>query len=277
MSRRIDLHLHTNCSDGCASPAEVLGLVRARRLAAFAIADHDTLGGYFEVRDLIGQNDPELVPGLELSCSAGGPDLHVLAYLIDPQNAGLSDALAAYRENRNRRATLMVKKLNDMGVALDLEIVKQCAGAAPVGRPHFAQALLCTGVVSSVTEAFHRYIGDHAPAYVPKNNATPEEAIKLVHQAGGVAILAHPMINAAVTYLEALLPLGLDGIEVYHPDHKQSDVDSLRHLAARHRLLVTGGSDFHGFPDKQEQVGSEPVFEETLAELKAATLRRNKV
>jgi predicted metal-dependent phosphoesterase TrpH len=278
MIQQVDLHLHTNCSDGAASPEELLAMVRTRELKAFSVTDHDTLQGYWKVKELLVPGDPELVSGLELSVTINNSDVHLLAYLFDPTYAPLVDALNEFRQRRNQRGRLMVQKLNEMGVDISYEDVQGTAGQAAIGRPHIAEAMFRLKAVRTYEEAFEKYIRNGRPAYVPKRNFAPQEAISTVHQAGGVAVLAHPILEDAYRYIERLVPLGLDGIELYHPLHRQGDIDRLKRIAKQHRLLVSGGSDYHG---RQERwygiVGSQSVPAQCLEQLKErAEERRGK-
>jgi len=268
MKHRIDLHLHTTCSDGLTPPDQLLELVRRAGLAAFSVTDHDTLAGYQRVRSLLQEGDPVLIPGLELSCSSERGDLHILAYLFDPDTEPLRQALDGFQENRMRRGRVMVEKLNELGVEITYDEVLEVAGDAAVGRPHVAEAMFRRQAVPTYDDAFRRYIGDRGPAYVPKKNFAPPEAIALIHQAGGMAVLAHPMIDRAADRIEELAALGLDGLETHHPDHSAGDKDRLKEIAKQHRMLWTGGSDFHGRPGRCGTVGSEAVPIECLEELK---------
>ena len=268
MPEYIDLHLHTNLSDGVLSPTELLREVRARNLAAFAVTDHDTIDGYLELKSLIADGVPELVSGLELSVAVDSKDLHMLAYLFDPGNDKLSETLRAFRQERNHRGRRMVEKLNRMGMALSMEAVLEAAGDSAIGRPHIAEAMRNEGLVGNIEEAFRKYIGDHSPAYIPKNMIQPREAIELIHRAGGLAVLAHPYINDAHKQLEALAQLGLDGLEVYHYSHSKQHVAELKRLAQKHGLLLSGGSDFHGRQDHEGEIGAGPVPVEYLDEMK---------
>jgi len=268
MPEYIDLHLHTNLSDGVLSPTELLREVRARNLAAFAVTDHDTIDGYLELKSLIADGVPELVSGLELSVAVDSKDLHMLAYLFDPGNDKLSETLRAFRQERNHRGRRMVEKLNRMGMALSMEAVLEAAGDSAIGRPHIAEAMRNEGLVGNIEDAFRKYIGDHSPAYIPKNMIQPREAIELIHRAGGLAVLAHPYINDAHKQLEALAQLGLDGLEVYHYSHSKQHVAELKRLAQKHGLLLSGGSDFHGRQDHEGEIGAGPVPVEYLDEMK---------
>lgn len=274
MKQRIDLHLHTTRSDGARTPAELLDYVRDRRLVGFSVTDHDTIDGFRDIKAMLVEGDPELIPGVELSCSGPNGDLHMLAYCFDPDHPELASALEDFRERRNQRGQKMVQRLNDLGLQVNYETVVGCAAGAPVGRPHVAEALVELGIVSDFDTAFHKYLGDHAPAFVPKENMSPEEAIDLIHACQGLAVVAHPMIHKAVDSVEALSEKGLDGIEAWHPDHRQSDVDRLKHMAERFDLLITGGSDYHGRGGRNGSVGSEPVGVEIIQKLSAAAQRR---
>ena len=268
MKQRVDLHLHTTCSDGLKSPSEILEAVRERKLAAFAITDHDTIEGFLIVRELVGEGDPELIAGLEMSCSSERGDLHMLAYDFDPEHARLLETLQDFKEKRNQRGRSMVQRLNDMGITITYDDVLEAAGGAAIGRPHVAEAMHRCKAVASYDDAFRRFIGDRQPAYVPKQNFTPAEAINLIHDAGGVAVLAHPMVAGAVENIEELVGLGIDGIEAMHPDHKQHQTANLKEMAARFRLIWTGGSDFHGRGGRCGSVGSEATPIDCIQELR---------
>ncbi len=268
----IDLHLHTTASDGMLNPSELLDSVRAAKLAAFSITDHDTVAGYHEVAGLMIDNDPELVVGLELSVATGGDDMHLLAYLFDVDNQELVETLERFRTERNQRGLKMVEKLNELGLDLSFDAVVQAAGGAAIGRPHIADALETEGLVSSFGEAFWKYIGNSGPAYVPKSKILPNEAIDLVHRAGGVVVLAHPFVNEMHKQVETLVDLGLDGLEVCHYSHSRQKVRELEKMAIQFDLLPTGGSDYHGRQDHEGEIGSDPVPLEYLTNLKERAL-----
>ena len=268
MAGNIDLHLHTSASDGTLTPPELLDRVRATELIAFSITDHDTLDGYREVAKLVTETDPELVAGLELSAATSGGDMHLLAYLFDPDNEELVESLATFQSERNQRGLRMVERLNELGLDLSFNAVVQAAGGAAIGRPHVADAMLSAGLIRSFGEAFWKYIGNDGPAYVPKSKMTPPEAIDLVHRAGGVIVLAHPYINDMHKQIETLVELGLDGLEVNHYSHSKQKVRELENTAERFGLLPTGGSDFHGRQDHEGEIGSDPVPSRYLDSLK---------
>ena len=268
----IDLHMHTTMSDGALTPPEVLEKVRAASLAAFALADHDTIEGYWHLTKLLRPEDPELVTGLELSVAVNGFDMHMLAYLFDPDNAELNEMLVSFQEGRNLRGSRMVQKLNEQGLALPFEAVLNAANGSAIGRPHIADALVHKGLVASVEDAFRRHIGDHCPAYIPKSVIIPEEAISMIHRAGGLAVLAHPFINDMHKQIPSLVKQGLDGIEVYHYSHNKQQIQELKRLAVRYKLVKTGGSDFHGRQKHEGEIGAYQIPLEFLENMKDRTL-----
>lgn len=246
----VDMHTHTTASDGKLRPYELVQRAQTIGLRAVAIADHDTFGGIQEAMEAGERLGVEVIPAIELSCEADGHDLHLLGYYMDYTNPQLLERLAYFRDVRERRAFLMVEKLQKLGYPITWERVLEIAGdATAIGRPHIAQALLEAGYISSWEEAFDRLIGDNGPAYVPKAKMTPKEAIDLVHTYGGVSVLAHPGLNTTPDYVQILIQWGLQGIEVYHPRHDPETAQLYRDLAEKHNLAITGGSDFHGISE----------------------------
>ncbi len=268
MSGRIDLHIHTSYSDGLSSPAKVLEIVRKKKLSAFAICDHDNVKGYFAIRELMTDGDPEVVPGVELSAGKDNDDIHILGYYFDPASSILESALEECRDRRNRRAEQILAKLKEIGIEITLETVQEIAGNSAIGRPHIADALLKVGAVKSYESAFGKYIGNNCRAYVPKKNITPPEAIDLIHRAGGLAFLAHPGLGNAFLHLDDFIKLGLDGIEIYHPNHSYYRRSKFLAFAEEKKLLATGGSDYHGREGRFGMIGSQSVPEELLEGLK---------
>ncbi len=274
MSGTVDLHLHTNFSDGTKNPSEVLQIVREKNLTAFSVCDHDNIDGYFKIRSMLSPEDPELVPGVELSAGQGTEDIHILGYYFDPASELLKDSLEKFRERRNRRGLEMLNKLKALGIDLSYEKVLEIAGDSAIGRPNVADALHREGYVNSFDEAFRRYLGFHGPAYVPKKNLTPPEAIELIHDAGGIAILAHPGIGNAGKHIEEFIRYGLDGIEAYHPNHnRQLQINYLKY-AEKHGLLATGGSDYHGREGRYGKIDCMKVPEELWKKLKERYLKK---
>lgn len=259
MKRYIDLHMHTFYSDGVKTPEELIDLVRKSKVEVFSVTDHDTIDGFREIKKLVTEDDPKLITGVELSVSLEDGDMHILAYCFDENSDEFNAALNQFQIERNRRGEEMVRRLNALDVPLEYELVVKQARGTVIGRPHLAKALFDNGFTKYYEEAFAKYIGDNGPAYVPKNNFTPAEAISLIHNAGGLAVLAHPGINSKEKYIDILVENGLDGIEAYHSSHKLRDVERYKHLADKHRLLITGGSDYHGLENRYGRVGSQKV------------------
>ncbi|MDZ4768564.1 MAG: PHP domain-containing protein [Chloroflexota bacterium] len=243
---RADLHVHTNASDGQYSPSEVV--VLARGFDLIAITDHDTIDGIAPARAAArAQGSPLIVAGIELSTAEDAGDIHMLGYFIDPDDLIFQATLREFQQARLDRGRLMVERLAASGVLIEWARVAAIAGDGAVGRPHIARALIEAGYVESVREAFERYIGNDAPAYVARKRLTPEGAIDLIHSAGGVAVLAHPgLVERWRTILSGLIVAGLDGVEVFHPSNDVPTRLDLRAWALRHDLIMTGGSDFHG-------------------------------
>lgn len=264
----IDLHMHTTCSDGKSTPEELLSLVRQANLSAFSVTDHDTLEGYREVQALLEPGDPELITGVELSAIVDDRDLHLLVYLFDPDSEIFVKALDEFQEQRDQRARLIVEKLESMGLTVPFEEIQKAAGDGVIGRPHIAEAMAACGVVSSYEEAFRKYIHNGGPAYVPKAKMTSAQAIELGHAAGGLVSLAHPFVDNMAIHVPMLVDLGLDALEVYHYSFSRAEVQRARDLAARHGLLQTGGSDFHGRESRNAGVGSQHVPAELLDSMK---------
>ncbi len=266
--RRVDLHAHTLFSDGALTPEGVVAHALERSLAALAITDHDSIEGVERAR-LAAGSSLELVPGIEVSSSLNGVDIHILGYYLDPEDDELTRALARFREERLQRALAMVERLRELGAAVDFEVVLELAGPGVVGRPHVAEALVRAGHVESVEEAFRRFIGSHAEAFVSRPSFRPERAIALIHSAGGVSVLAHPGTSLSDLVIEELAAAGLRGLEVWHPQHGAAAVRRFRALARRLDLLETGGSDFHGWP-RGTELGELPVPASILGPLKQA-------
>jgi len=243
----IDLHLHTTASDGSLSPSELVVQARAAGLSIFSITDHDTTAGCDAARAAAVAAGLELVPGIEISAVADGRDVHMLGYFIDTASAGLSEFLLRQRRDRLRRVHEIGERLAALGAPVDIApIAADAARGRSVGRPQIADALITAGHVASRDEAFDRFLGAGGPAFVPRRGAGPEEVIALIHDAGGLASLAHPGVSRRDDLLPALVAAGLDALEARHSDHDPATEARYRVQARDLGILVTGGSDFHG-------------------------------
>ncbi|OGC89783.1 MAG: hypothetical protein A2W25_02760 [candidate division Zixibacteria bacterium RBG_16_53_22] len=270
----IDLHLHTNASDGLFTPEETVKYALKMNLLAIAVTDHDTVDGFVAARMYAEGSDLEVYPGVELSCMYRGYDVHVLGYLIDYTNPEFVKKIEIFRKERYKRGEAMVGKLNDLGINLSMETVKSIAGNSAVGRPHLADALLREEFVQTYDEAFARYLGYHAPAYVPKPVLTPEHGIDLIHLVRGVAVLAHPGTLNHDEFVPDLVGMGLDGIEAYHSLHDRSTVQKYKNMAKKYGLVYTGGSDCHGPRKGKALMGSQKVPYSCLIDLKRVKEQR---
>lgn len=244
---RIDLHTHTTASDGLLSPEALVQAVQAAHLDVFSITDHDTLDALAEAEVHARDRGLRLIPGIELSAMWRKKfELHLLGYFFDPADARLLSFLRERREARRVRLTMMLNRLRAVGIVVAAEEVLAYAKDGNVGRPHLARVLAQHGFVRSPDEAFEKYLGEGKSAYVPRPDVTISEAIQVIHDAGGLASLAHPGLHNHDDALPDLVGAGLDAIEVYHVAHTSGQARHYRHLAGRWRLVVTGGSDFHG-------------------------------
>lgn len=244
--RRVDLHIHTTFSDGSLSPEQVVRTAKERKIAAVGITDHDTMEGVLPAQTAGQKYGVEVVPGLELSTSLEKKSFHLLGYYCDPHNPRLKNLLDRMAVSRHERMKKMIAKLKEMNIEIDAaEILARTKGQAP-GRPHLALELYRKGYCSTPAEAFARYIGRGCPAYVRRFKLDLFEAIALVRGAGGTPVLAHPGIYREDSFIPEMVARGLLGIEVYHPDHRPADEEKYKLLAKKHKLLVTGGSDYHG-------------------------------
>jgi hypothetical protein len=266
--RRVDLHAHTSFSDGLLTPEALVARAIDKRLAALAVTDHDTVEAIPRARVAAGSS-LELVPGIEMSTTFEGADLHILGYYVNAEHGALRERLQRFQRERRERALSIVDRLRELGAPVDLEAVLELAGPGVVGRPHVAEAMVRAGLVTDFDDAFDRYLGSQAPAYVPRPAFSPGEAIALIHAADGVSVLAHPGSQMPDGVIERLRAVGLRGLEVWHPQHGNATVRRYRALAERLGLLETGGSDFHS-EHRSVDLGELPVPVTVLEPLKAA-------
>jgi len=266
--RRVDLHAHTHFSDGTLSPADLVDRAMERGLAALSITDHDSLEALEPARRAAGPA-LELVPGIELSSALGGIELHILGYFLDPGHEPLRARLDRFREERMARGQAIVERLRGLGIAIEFADVLAAAGPGVLGRPHIAHVLVRSGRAEGMDDAFRRFLGRDGAAFIARPAFSPDEAIALIHTAGGVSVLAHPGNAVPEPVIEHLTTVGLRGLEVWHPQHGAATVRRLRAFAAKHQLLESGGSDFHG-PGRSVDLGDIPVPPGILTRLKEA-------
>ena len=255
----IDLHVHSNYSDGFLSPAEIVRAASQLHLYAVAISDHDNILGYTEAMKEGQQHPIHVVPAVELSCLWQGQEIHLLGYLFDPNNQALVSHCQQVCDQREQRAHKILKLLKKQGVSIGIELVKQFSGPGCIGRPHIAQVLIDEGYVFSFQEAFEKYLGENRSAFVEEQYIEIGPAIRLLKDAGGLAVLAHPGIYQWNELLPYCIKLELDGMEVMHPRHDFTLQNILTQIAESKNLVRTGGSDFHGRKYYEPTLGTMPV------------------
>ena len=246
-SNKVDLHLHSSCSDGVYTPSQLVQVLAAAGLKAFALTDHDTTKGLSEAAKAAEEAGLEFVPGIEISVVEETREIHILGYYPVKLQL-LEEKLADLRHQRFIRMEKTVCLLQGAGFKITVSEVIAEAGQAAPGRMHLARILLRKRYVHSVEEAFSLYLGFKRPAYVQRKTFSLTETIKLLIDCQAIPVFAHPGAEG-LSILKTMIPLGLMGVEVFHPDHSSNQVRQALRLAAEHRLLVTGGSDFHGSPD----------------------------
>jgi predicted metal-dependent phosphoesterase TrpH len=244
----IDLHTHTTASDGALEPRALVERAYRLGIRTLSVTDHDTVAGVSEAAAEAAARGMEFLPGIEITAVHDRRDVHMLAYFLDPEPAGLTAFLERQRQDRSRRAREMSARLAALGAPIDIEDLiagAEAAGTA-VARPTVARALLDAGHVTSLQEAFDRWLAHGRPAYVPRSGVSPAEVVRLVTRSGGVAGLAHPGLLRRDGLIPELVDAGLGAIEVYHSDHDAGAQSRYLRLAGQHDLAVSGGSDFHG-------------------------------
>ena len=267
---RLDLHLHSTASDGSWSPEAVVRGAAAGGLDVIALTDHDTIAGYAAAAAVGEQVDVHVLPGIEISSTHDGRDVHILGYFVDPaaeQLVEYSDRASGRREERMRE---ILDRLADEGIDVAIDAVEEEAGPDRVvlGRPHLAKALVTGGHATSVPDAFDRLIGDDSPAFVPTHLLQPAEAVELVLASGGVPVWAHPPGDMIDGLLPPLVEAGLRGLEVYRPRHRRSEVLRYENICRTAGLLMSGGSDWHG-PDAGPALGDFYVTADEVERLLA--------
>lgn len=269
----IDLHIHTTASDGKMSPQDIVAAAVKARLTHIAITDHDTISGLNSLQqtDFPVNKKLSVIPGIELSTDLDHCEVHILGYYIDIRNYQLNERLNHLTQSRLSRVHQMLEKLNNLGYKVTFEEIIKLAGKEnkAVGRPHVARALIERGYFTKVSDVFNKLLHNNGPVYVPHYKLELAEIIELVTNAGGIAVLAHPGLIGNESIVEDIITAGIQGLEVYHPEHDAMQIEKYLHLANKKHLIVTGGSDFHGLPGRfPEQLGVFKVPASLLDELK---------
>ncbi len=242
----VDLHCHTTASDGILTPRQLIILASHLGLKGIGITDHDTIQGWTEAMKAGMETGIEVIRGIELNTDMNGLEVHVLGYEMQPDSSYLRKHLGILQEARVQRMHEIISKLQDLNIKITVEDVRRFAGGESVGRPHIAQALVELGYVISTREAFDRFIGPGAPAYVPRYKLSPIQGIELIRESGGVPVLAHPGLKGLDEHIPIWVDAGLQGLEISHSDHSSEDEKRYIEIAEKYGLIMTGGSDFHG-------------------------------
>lgn len=275
----IDLHTHTTASDGLHSPEDLVRRAKAAGVSVLAITDHDTVAGSEQAREACAVAGIELVPGIEITAIAEGGDVHVLGYFIDSCAEGLRSFLGEQRRQRLDRIRSIVSRLDEHGIRLDADALLGPALASDgkaVGRPAVARALVSAGVVADTNEAFEQWLARGRPAFVSRQGSSPQEVIRQIHGAGGIASLAHPGLLQRDAWIPEFAQAGLDAIEVFHTDHDEAATRHYLTMARQLGLAVSGGSDYHGDPAHGiADPGSVSLPAQEFAGLKLAAARRS--
>lgn len=269
-----DLHLHTYFSDGTFSPEEVASLAQQKGLKAVALTDHDTMEGCPRMGLACAAAGIEFVPATELTAEVSSHEIHFLGYFLDQENELLLRELAKFQEVRQRRIHEMCDKLNEAGVPLKAESVFTLANCRSPGRPHVARALVQAGFCANLDQAFERFLRKGKPAWVPKFKMSARDAINLIHQAGGLAVMAHPGLNRSDEMIPEMVRAGMDGLECFHTKHSTNMTEHYLQIAEAHHLLVTGGSDCHGLSKGKPLIGTVRIPYRLVELMKERILQR---
>jgi len=274
---RVDLHIHSTASDGKLTPADIIREAAERGLNFIALADHDSVDGIAPAQ-ATAQAFPGLkvIPCVEISTDIPQGEVHLLGYFIDYTDDEFKATLNRFKNSRLRRGQKMVAKLEDLGIHVDWQRVREIAGGSSIGRPHIAQAMLEKGYVTSIKEAFTEYLGHDRPAYVEREKMTPAEAVALIIKAKGLPVLAHPLtLTDPEAMTMELKTAGLVGIEAYYDGYTIEETSRLVRLADRLKLIVTGGSDYHGLEPTETAIGGADLPIEAVERLIALAKQRN--
>lgn len=249
---KVDLHIHSNSSDGDYSVDEIMAQAESLGLEVISITDHDTIDGIKHVRSESGNGEIEVLSGLQLTVEWKNIQLEMLCYMFDVHNQRLNELLVVQRNNRESAFLAMCDKLDTLGLPIDAENILKSVNTSSLGRPHIARSMVTLGYVENTKEAFDRYLGSGGQAYIKRQIVNLSKAVDIIHSAGGIIVLAHPIIPDVPEYLnvEKIIPeiasVGVDGIEAYYTGYSSEDTERLVALANTYDLILTGGSDFHG-------------------------------
>jgi predicted metal-dependent phosphoesterase TrpH len=265
-----DLHLHTQFSDGTFTPEELVLRAQNVGLACIALTDHDTVEGCARAAAACANVKMEFISGAELTAEHEDTEVHILGYFLDTKNPVLLDRIGKFQAVRQNRIREMCAALNQLGIPLKAEAVFALANCKSPGRPHVARALVKEKLIGNLDEAFEKYLKKGRPAWVPKTKMSALEGVELIHQAGGLAVMAHPGLNRTDDIIPGLVKAGLDGIECFHTKHSTVMAERYLEIAEKYDLLVTGGSDCHGFSKKAPLIGTVKLPYEHIEKLFAA-------
>jgi len=266
--RKVDLHVHTYYSDGTFSPEKVIVEAKKRGLSAVAICDHDCVEGIPEAQAAGAKYGVEVIPGAEITCEKDGLEIHMLGYFIDVTSRPIIELITTLKDRRIKRIYDMVDKLKKFNVDISAHKVFALSPKGAVSRLHLASALYNEGFVSSIKEAFTKYIGDRAPCYVSRFEVSPESAIGAILKSKGVPVYAHPKVMGRDDFIPGFMKAGLRGIEVFHSDHDRRAEEHYLNMAHKFGLLVTGGSDCHGAGKGRVLMGGVTMPYSTLEDLR---------
>ena len=269
-----DLHLHTYFSDGTYTPEELVGHGVRHNLKGMALTDHDTIEGCARMAVACAAAGIEFVPASELTAEIHDTELHILGYFLDTAHPRLLRELAKFQLVRQNRIREMVARLNKLNIPLRAETVFAIANCQAPGRPHVGRALVQEGFCATLDEAFDRFLKRNRPAWAPKEKISARDAITLIHEAGGLAVMAHPGLNRNDHIIPELVEFGMDGIECFHTKHSTSMSEHYLMIADQHHLLITGGSDCHGMNKGKPLIGGVRIPYAYLERLKARALER---
>lgn len=256
----VDLHVHSNKSDGSFGPSELVTMAIKKKLTAIALTDHDTTDGLEQLMQEAAGKPIDVVPGIELSTEYEGKDIHIVGLFINPEQPDFQAHLKSFVESRDARNRKMCANLQAAGIPISYEALLEANPDSVITRAHYGTWLLEHGVVTSVADAFSKYLGDHTPYFVPREKVTPQQAVALIQKAGGLAILAHPILyrmsrERLDLLVHRLKEVGLTGIEAIYATYSAREENQIRQLALKYDLLISGGSDFHGLAKPRLELG----------------------